>query len=43
MEIAMEDMPDDSRNNIRASRDAIKRIETVIKTIDEKGEIHEYE
>ncbi len=41
MELAMEHMPEDCRNKIAASRDAIKRIETVIKNIVEKGEIHE--
>lgn len=41
MELAMEDMPDDCRDTIEASRDAIRRVERVIKNIVERGEIRE--
>ncbi|MFO8132316.1 MAG: PAS domain S-box protein, partial [Thermoplasmatota archaeon] len=41
MELALENMPDECRNKITASRNAIKRVEQVIKNIVEKGEIHE--
>ena len=41
MEIAMEDMPDDCKEKITASRNAIRRVENVIKNIVEKGEIRE--
>ncbi len=41
MELAMEEMPAVCRKKIKASRDAIKRVENVIKNIVEKGEIRE--
>ncbi|MFO8132460.1 MAG: PAS domain S-box protein [Thermoplasmatota archaeon] len=41
MEIAMEDMPDGCRDKIRASCNAVRRVENVIKNIVEKGEIRE--
>ncbi len=41
MELGIEEMPEESEEKIHRARKAIKRVETVIKNIVEKGEIHE--